>query len=513
MAKSPEINKEDSYIYIFLLLFAFITCYFNTLNSPLYFFNEWCDPHIYFSIGKGIFNGKVPYKDLFDHKGPLIYFIYGIGYLISNASLAGIYILQSCFWFVNLLFAYKIARLFLDKPYSFIIALLYSVLLHTRSESGGSADEFIAPAITVSFYYFLLYFQEGLDQKGSKKIMLIQGLTFAFTFLIKFSVCLFWIPPMIAILYQLIVEKKYPLIILYIKYFTLGFAALFLPFLIYFIINGAISDSIYAYFTFNSMYADTTFNVDVVLNIIARFYRMIKWYYIAFPLIILGVAILLLDNKYIKKWSYRIAILISFILIYLPVANSRDHHLYGYMILYFFAIVSLVYIFSLLNKYVKREKPIYTYLVYICAFIGILIFDIDYKGLFKSEPHAPFCKENCSFGQKNFADIINQEDNPTLLDLGLDKGIYTAANIVPSYLYFFHPAIREEKYPSIRKYQFKLVENSDPMFIVSALKEFPYLEANYDLISSYKEKEYPHAEIYLFKRKNHINETVNTTSE
>ena len=29
-------------------------------------------------------NGAVPYRDLFDHKGPLLYLLYGIGYLIDS---------------------------------------------------------------------------------------------------------------------------------------------------------------------------------------------------------------------------------------------------------------------------------------------------------------------------------------------------------------------------------------------------------------------------------------------
>ncbi len=107
MIKKNSINIRIS---IFFLLFSFIIFFFTTLNSPLYIYNWWNDPHIYYSIGKGIINGEVVYKDTFDHKGPLIFFIYAIGYLISNTNLVGIYILESLILWVNLVFVFKIAN-------------------------------------------------------------------------------------------------------------------------------------------------------------------------------------------------------------------------------------------------------------------------------------------------------------------------------------------------------------------------------------------------------------------
>lgn len=130
-------SKEDKIIYSLLFLFALLVCFFNTKNSPFYLFNDWCDPNIYFSIGKGVFNGKIPYKDLFDHKGPLIFLIYGIGYLISNMTLSGIFLIQVCLWTVSMIYAYKLSMLFLDRTFSFTIALLYSTLLYSKSGTGG----------------------------------------------------------------------------------------------------------------------------------------------------------------------------------------------------------------------------------------------------------------------------------------------------------------------------------------------------------------------------------------
>lgn len=493
--------KKGSYLIFLFLLFSFIVCFFNTLNSPFYLFNEWCDPQIYFSIGKGIFNGKVPYKDLFDHKGPLIYFIYGIGYLVSNTSLLGIYLIQSCFWFLSILFAYRTAKLFLSDTSSFIIALLYTTILYSKSGAGGSADEFIVPVITISFYYFLSYFNSNYQSpKGLYKIMLIQGFTFAFAFFVKFSVCVFWAPLILAICYRIYTEKKYKQIVFCFMYFMVGFIILAFPFLLYFLLNNAFADFIFAYFTFNSMYASTGITIDVVLNIAVRFVKLTSRFYIAFPLVLLGLAVLIFTKKYIKEKEYKIGIFFSFVFLYLPIVNSRDHHLYAYIVLYVFAIMGLVYIFGFLDKYLMKKKSNH-YPIYILSFICILALNIYNQGLLANERSALFCKENCSYGQKEFAEIINKEHNPTLLDLQLDKGIYMAADIVPSYKYFFHPAIDNTVFPDISEFQKNIVKNSGPMFIVTSRTNFPYLNENYTMIATYTEMQDPYGEIYLYKRK------------
>ena len=57
-------------------------------------FNNWDDINSYFSMGKALFNGKVIYRDILDQKGPLLYFIYGIAYLISHQDFFGLYIIE-----------------------------------------------------------------------------------------------------------------------------------------------------------------------------------------------------------------------------------------------------------------------------------------------------------------------------------------------------------------------------------------------------------------------------------
>ena len=105
----------------FCLLFCFVVSsliiLFTSKCSPLYPFNDWVDANAFFTTGKGIFNGIVPYRDLFEQKGLLLYFIYGIGYLISHTSFIGIYFFEVIFWTFTLYYCFKIVEMFIPRKY------------------------------------------------------------------------------------------------------------------------------------------------------------------------------------------------------------------------------------------------------------------------------------------------------------------------------------------------------------------------------------------------------------
>ena len=63
---------------VYLILSAFLIMMVATRSSFLYPCNNWNDANSYFSVGKALFNGKMPYRDVFDQKGMYLYFFYGL---------------------------------------------------------------------------------------------------------------------------------------------------------------------------------------------------------------------------------------------------------------------------------------------------------------------------------------------------------------------------------------------------------------------------------------------------
>jgi len=83
--------KRYCFIYLIFISTLFLLFYSYT-TSPLYL-NEGMDSTIYKTMGLGILEGKIPYRDLFDHKGPVVFYINALGQLIMSGR-QGIFLLQ-----------------------------------------------------------------------------------------------------------------------------------------------------------------------------------------------------------------------------------------------------------------------------------------------------------------------------------------------------------------------------------------------------------------------------------
>ena len=152
---------------LYLLLAGFLLMLFATRSSFLYPCNDWNDANSYFSMGKALFNGKMPYRDVFDQKGPYLYFLYGLAYLVSHTTFAGVFILEVICAFLDLLGIYYILRLYLKRNTAlFFSPLTLAVAVSSKSFYwGGSAEEICYPLLVWGLYLSIEYFKNSYPQK------------------------------------------------------------------------------------------------------------------------------------------------------------------------------------------------------------------------------------------------------------------------------------------------------------------------------------------------------------
>ena len=150
--------KENKFVLLFILVYAFIL----TMANEFFFASNRMqnyDQAIYQYIGHLITEGKMPYVDAFDHKGPLLYLIYAVSCLIS---------IKWGAWLINFLVmagtigvSYCIARRFVGKGWAATVCLvLYSGFI-TLDFRGGTPEFFAGLFVAVSLYYLLDYYLTG----------------------------------------------------------------------------------------------------------------------------------------------------------------------------------------------------------------------------------------------------------------------------------------------------------------------------------------------------------------
>ena len=145
---NASLQRAGHCLYCFLT--ALIIMLLCTRSSPLYAFNNWDDSNSYFTVGKSIFKGLVPYRDLFDQKGMMLYTMYGIASLISYKTFFGVFIIETIAAMLVCIAMFKIYSLYMRQEISLVLMSITAAFIYsTRSFWwGGSAEEMMIQLVT-----------------------------------------------------------------------------------------------------------------------------------------------------------------------------------------------------------------------------------------------------------------------------------------------------------------------------------------------------------------------------
>lgn len=498
-----NIVQSKSYVAL-LSLYSFLFLLCLSKMSPIYYINEWSDINVYFNVGKSIVNGNTLYTEVFDHKGPLIFFIYGLGYLISNTSFTGMFIIQVITWIVLLVSVFYTARLFIKDVYAFLTSLLFSIALASYTKTGGSAEEFILTFESVGLLLFLRYFLESQTSRNGKSQLFILGILFSAILFIKINLISFLGFLAIAIFLNILSQRRYKDLFVNLFVFIAGVGVIAIPICLYFYTKGALSYAFDTYIVLNKAYSEVKDYAEIIPNIGFRIYRWLTDDPVVMLLSFTGL--FYFPIKFLTTNINRVCFILGGISLFLMIFMFEFFHKPYYPIPFLiFTYLGLIVVIKAVSKYINVPCTTKA-LVYIT--IAALLIGISSKHFFKTS------KRN--YDLREFASTIKKEENPTLLNLGFSIGnsLFTVCNIVPNVKYFFTPNLIHEKYPDLRNEQTNYIQNKDTEFVllISSSINFKYfwklpaLRQNYTLIET-KELGYnldagSIETFYLFKRKN-----------
>lgn len=483
----PRSNKFNL---ILLIVYALLLLTFCSQMSPLYPINDWDDVNLYFNIGKCLTKGHTLYTETFDQKGPVIFFIYALGYLISNTSFFGVFLLEFIAWLIIILSIYNAAKLFLDEEFAFLSSLIFPIFTLTYTANGGSAEEFVLAFIALSSYLFLRYFSQLKIGEHNPWWMFIHGIMCSLAFFTKVNLVLLWFFPLIAVFILIIFSHKYKNLFFNIIAFLLGVALIACPILLYLYKNNALDDAYNTYIVLNSKYANIQSVQGVLTTLSARLYSLARYNLTFFALSFIGVFIFPL--ALIPKKIAKLAFILCGISLYVSISMGLTFHHYYLLPFSIFCGFGLIAICAYVKKYVsiKCVKQISILSLIILLMVGIKeknLFNVGGEILLRqSEP------DNLAY---RFGKIIEKENNPTLLNLGFGYGnsIFTVYNIMPNTKYFITPNIPYDMFPDMRNQQEKDIENKKIQFVILTnfsvnydfFKDLPAFKTNYTLIDTY----------------------------
>lgn len=134
-------------------------CSFNT--SPLNPFYGG-DSVIYTVLGRMTARGALPYAEVYDHKGPLVFYLYALGYLIFHGK-AGMLLLQSLSLTASLLLTYRLCRLWAGVRKSIVGLAIFAAVYAVCLWGGGMTEEYSLPLALLPAYLILRDLMRGKD--------------------------------------------------------------------------------------------------------------------------------------------------------------------------------------------------------------------------------------------------------------------------------------------------------------------------------------------------------------
>ena len=496
------LNPEKKYWRIFLacLLTAFCILMFCTKSSFLYPLQDWEDDNIIGTVGRGMMNGKVPFRDLYDFKGPAAYFIFGACSLISGRSFIGLFVLEVICFTVFLFYSYKTISLYEEKNAVFCIPVLGMLVASAMSIThGGSLEELSLPFLAYGLYSILYYWKDVYPDRMKPSVLILNGFFAGCMFWAKYTMLGMYFAWIAVLFFAQIIREKVRNAFCSVGWFLLGMLLATVPWIIYYAANGALDKLLQYYFVYNifgygggASRSVTEVLIHIGTCVLATFYRNIQYS----VLIAVGVLFFtFFDRKKGMSTVAKISLWLMCVLLCCGIYIGDTGYRYYGVVLAVFTALGFVPILRGFNKITagKTGKAVsgiaFAAVFLLSVGMSILLTDNRYFLGFKKE----------SVPQLVFADKMQQKKTKESVSLFcydmMDAGFYLASGSEPGLRCFTKLNNEPEE---VREEQLKYLESGRAEFLVTR-KEDEY--AGYKEIAS---ASYPYEEgistYYLYQR-------------
>lgn len=351
-------------LYILLILTSAIvgTILFSTTTSPLY--NSYgIDSAAFQTIGKYWSSTCLPYVDMFDQKGPMIFLINAAGYFLIDSRM-GVLVIQVLFLCLSEFFAYRMLRLKLSTRLSLILAILLPVFLRFDWDEGNMTEEYILPFLFLS-YHMMMKWLLGINEKvyeHNRMGAFVYGLTFAFALMSRLTNSIGVCVGVFIISITLVVHRKWKNLLENIVFFCIGAAIIVFPFVLYFGSHGALYEMWYGTVLFNIHYAEKSMQSVGISDISS----VIRVFYYGLGMIAVSVFAIFRPDEKKRQGMFWLAVVGSCVF-YLSMVNFYPHYS---IILLPFLYISLEQIQEVVDNNKKKAVYLVSITLSFCIVVG-----------------------------------------------------------------------------------------------------------------------------------------------
>ena len=245
MRNSVNYNRILIWFAVCIILMLFCSGF----TSPLYPHYTGQDSSIFLTIAKGMTKGKIPYTGLYDHKGPVFFWMEAAGYFFGG--ITGVFFLQCVLLLCDLFFIDRISSLF--HADNLTVALAFFSAFFFLFQHGNLTEEFSMPLILAGMYHELKYLLSEED-KHAPGTAFFYGIIVGLLAFIRLNNAVIVCALLLCIAVLLIKKKLWNNLLKNLAMGFLGLAVITGPVCFYYYLHGALYDMIYGTFLHNLIY-------------------------------------------------------------------------------------------------------------------------------------------------------------------------------------------------------------------------------------------------------------------
>lgn len=325
------------------------------------------DSGIFLYFGQSILAGDIPFRDLWDHKPPLIFFIDAFGLWLGNGSLWGVWWLEVLSLLTAAFFTFHILGEKIERNIRFFAVGCMMLNLPLVLEGGNLTEEFALPFQLASLFFYL----KIRSSKHPLFLSFFIGAAFANTILLKQTMVGVWLTMLLMGLVEITFLKQSiqwrPLLAA-----ITGFAVVLGIWIVYFSFHHALWDFWDVAFRFNFIYSDISMfqRVAALKGILEFLFQSVNLFYAA-VVVWMGTVIFIIHNQ--KKIDRTL----TFCLLNIPIEillvsiSGKDYRHYFMSLLPGFTIFAGYcgnYIFNKLRVFYQDR-----YQLLFCDFLFLLL--------------------------------------------------------------------------------------------------------------------------------------------
>ena len=220
------------------------------LSSPL-FDRTATDSSVFVAMGRAMLNGKVVYKDVFDHKGLYLYFLNAFAVLMTGKSLLGLFVVECVFMFLCARIVYAMLSKYTDRITAFLAMQIFMMIVMRRTifEGGNLTEEY-----SLLFHVCAIYLVVRDEGRHSCLMMMLQGVLAGITLCFRPNMMMMWGGIALVSGVDMLRKKRFMLLLGNIAAGLAGLVISLLPAVIYAVLNDSVNDTLFGMFGYNFVY-------------------------------------------------------------------------------------------------------------------------------------------------------------------------------------------------------------------------------------------------------------------